>query len=94
MKDFSNVEAMVEDLYHKVLTYIDKNNLRKSSPWTRRRLNNGELGRLIRNKYGFWLPENPLTNPYDKHSDKFPDNLSAKIIEKLYLAVKARWDGL
>ncbi len=92
MKDFStDIENMANDIYNRVLTYEDKNDIRKSSAWKRRRLNNGELGRLIRNRYKFWSPDNPLTNFHDKDSINFPDNLSAQIIEEIFLIVKRRW---
>lgn len=41
-------------------------------------------GRGIRNRYRFWDPENPHTSCADPHSPRHPDNLSQRIIEKVW----------
>lgn len=45
-------------------------------------------GMWIRNTYGLWLEENPYTNLKDARADDFPDQVSHRILEKLWKRVR------
>jgi hypothetical protein len=45
-------------------------------------------GRSIRNRYLLWSPHNPLTDITDPKSKRFPDQVSQRIIEKVWERVK------
>jgi hypothetical protein len=42
------------------------------------------FGQWLRNNYGLWAPDNPHVVHTDGHHDNFPDQISQRIIERLW----------
>jgi hypothetical protein len=78
---------IVDDIFENMSPADRKTWLRVKS---KRELISGHhtTGRSIRNRYLLWSPHNPVTDITDPQSDKFPDQVSQRIIEAIWTRCK------
>lgn len=82
-EQFLSPEEIALDIYENRMSLIDFEQLckMKREELISLHLN---MGMWLRNSYGLWMDNNPHTSLEDSRSDRFPDQVSQYIIEKLH----------
>ena len=83
---FLTEDEIVNDLFLNRLNQEDIDYLSKMKKDDVIMLHHG-FGTSIRNQYGLWFEENPYTVLNDVMADNFPDQVSHRILEKM-------WEGI
>jgi len=84
---FLTEDEIVNDLFKTRLSKEDLNYINEIPMEDVIRLH-FSTGMWIRNTYGLWLEENPYTQFNDARADDFPDQVSHRILEKLWKVIR------